>query len=59
VTAHDLAAGGRTPVRISTDKKEMIGKELKKWSDVFLLLDDAVLSSHIISRRSEAITQVQ
>jgi len=53
VTEHDVAAGGRIPVRISTDK-EMIGKEVKKWSNVFLLLNDAVSSSHIISRRSEA-----
>ena len=32
----------------------MIGKEVKKWSDVFLLLNNALSSSHIISRRSEA-----
>ena len=32
----------------------MIGKEVKKWSDVFLLLNDALSSSHIISRRNEA-----
>jgi len=44
VTAHDLGAGDRIPVRISTENKEMIGKEVKKWSDVFLLLDDAVSS---------------
>lgn len=29
-------------MRISTENNEMIGKEVKKWSDVFLLLNDAV-----------------
>lgn len=54
MTAHNLGDGGRIPVRISTDNKEMIDKEVKKRCDMFLLLNDAVSSSHIISHRSEA-----
>ena len=32
----------------------MIDKDVKKWSDAFLLLNDVVSSSNITSRRSEA-----